>query len=225
VDDHPDDKPIDADLQNALQTDFRRANREKDLNPTETRRLVARCKNGERAAYDDLIRRFEKKVYNFAYRLCGNYDEANDIASDTFVRVYNALQNFRGDSSFITWLFRITTNVYLDERKRQRARPHQSLEEMIELEETTVVRQIEDPSPTPEQRMEKRERGDLLQDAISSLPDYQRMMIVMYHTENRSYEEIAEILDLPIGTVKSRLNRARLQLREKLEPVREHFQL
>jgi RNA polymerase sigma factor, sigma-70 family len=196
-----------------------------DENPTETRRLVARCKRGERGAYDDLIRRYERKVYNFAYRLCGNYDEANDVASETFVRVYNALQNFRGESSFITWLFRIVTNVYLDEKKRQRARPYQSLEEIIELEETTVRRQIEDPSPTPDERVQMRERADMLQAAIDSLPDYQRMMIVMYHTENKSYEEISEILDLPIGTVKSRLNRARLSLREKLEPVREHFHL
>jgi RNA polymerase sigma-70 factor, ECF subfamily len=202
-----------------------REKREKDANPTETRKLVLRVKSGERGAFDDLMRRYEKKVYNFAFRLCGNYDEANDIASETFVRVFGALPNFRGDSSFITWLFRITTNVYLDERKRQRARPHQSLEEIIELEESSVQRQIEDPAPTPGERVEKRERGDLLQAAIETLPDYQRMMIVMYHTENRSYEEIAEVLDLPIGTVKSRLNRARLSLREKLEPLREHFQI
>lgn len=204
---------------------YRAASRERDANPSETRRLVARCKKGERGAFDDLMRRYDKKVYNFAYRLCGAYDEANDIAQETFVRVYNALPNFRGDSSFITWLFRITTNVYLDERKRQRARPAQSLEEIIELEETTVNRQIEDPSPGPEETVEVRERGDLLQAAINSLPEYQRAMIVMYHTENRSYEEIAEALDMPIGTVKSRLNRARLSLREKLEPLREHFKL
>lgn len=206
-----------------LNETLRAAAKEKDLNPTETRRLVARCKRGERGAFDDLIRRYEKKVYNFAFRLSGNYDDANDVASETFVRVFNALQNFRGDSSFITWLFRITTNVYLDEHKRKRAHPHESLEEMIELEETTVVRQVEDPGPSPAERVEKQESVDLLQAAINSLPDYQRMMIVLYHTENRSYEEIAESLDLPIGTVKSRLNRARLSLREKLEPLREHF--
>jgi RNA polymerase sigma-70 factor (ECF subfamily) len=196
-----------------------------DGSTAEDRLLIARCKNGDRTAFDDLVRRYERKVYNFAYRLCGNYDEANDVASETFLRVYNALPNFRGDASFITWLFRIITNVYLDERKRQRARPHQSLEEIIELEETTVSRQIEDPSPTPAQRVEGRERAELLQAAIQSLPDYQRAMIAMYHSENRSYEEIAEILDLPIGTVKSRLNRARLSLREKLEPLRELFNL
>ena len=194
-----------------------------ELTPSETRRLVQRCKSGERGAFDDLIRRYEKKVYNFAYRLSGNYDEANDVASETFVRVFNALHNFRGDSSFITWLFRIVTNVYLDEKKRQRNRPHQSLEEIIELEEASVQRQIEDPGPTPEVQVQRLESTELLQNAINSLPEYQRMMIVMYHTENRSDDEIAAILDLPIGTVKSRLNRARLSLRDKLEPLREHF--
>lgn len=191
----------------------------------EERHLLARCKQGDRAAFDDLMRRYEKKVYNFAFRLCGNYDDANDIAAETFVRIYHALTHFRGDASFITWLFRIVTNVYLDDRKRKRARPQQSLEEVIELEETNVRRQIEDPAPTPEEVAQTRERSEMLQAAIDTLPDYQRMMIVLYHTEGRSYEEIAEILDLPIGTVKSRLNRARLSLRESLEPLREHFQL
>ena len=209
--------------QDGKQAHIEQRRREMDLNPSETRILVQRCKSGERGAFDDLIKRYEKKVYNFAYRLSGNYDEANDVASETFVRVFNALGNFRGDSSFITWLFRIVTNVYLDEKKRQRSRPHQSLEEIIELEETSVQRQIEDPGPTPEVQVQRLESTAILQNAINSLPDYQRMMIVMYHTENRSYDEIAAILDLPIGTVKSRLNRARLSLRDKLEPMREHF--
>lgn len=187
------------------------------------RLLIARCKKGDRDAFDDLIRRYEKKVYNFAYRLCSNYDEASDIAAETFVRVFNSIGSFRGDASFITWLFRITTNIYLDERKRQRSRPQQSLEELIELEETTVVRQFEDSSPTPEEHTTSRERTEILQAAIRTLPDYQRAMIVMYHMESKSYEEIAELMGLPIGTVKSRLNRARLSLRSKLASVREHF--
>ncbi len=189
------------------------------------RTLIARCKQGERDAFDDLIRLYERRVYNYAFRLCGRYDEANDVASETFLRVYNSLANFRGDSSFITWLFRITTNVYLDEKKRQRARPSESLDEMLDLEEATVVRQIEDPSAGPAEVAENRERSDLLQEAISSLPDPQRMMIVMYHMDGLSYEEIAEALDSPIGTVKSRLNRARLSLREILKPLQEHFRM
>lgn len=188
------------------------------------RLLLERCRQGDRDAFDALIRSYEKKVYNFAYRMCGNYDLANDIAADTFVRVFNSLGNFRGDSSFITWLFRITTNVYLDERKRQRSRPSESLEEVIALEESNVRRQIEDDSPSPAEHAETRERAEMLQAAITSLQYDHRLMIVLYHTESRSYEEIAEMLDLPVGTVKSRLNRARLALREKLQPLQEHFQ-
>ena len=187
--------------------------------------IIARCKKGDRDAFNELIKLYESRVYNFAFRLCGRYDEANDLASETFLRLYNSLGRFRGDSSFITWLFRIATNVYLDERKRQRARPSESLEEALELQENAVTKQFEDQGPGPHQLAELQERSDLLQAAISSLPDYQRMMIVMYHTEGQSYEEIAETLDMPIGTVKSRLNRARLALRDQLKPVEEHFQI
>jgi RNA polymerase sigma-70 factor (ECF subfamily) len=194
-----------------------------DSGINEERLLLERCKKGDRNAFDALIRRYEKKVYNFAFRLCGNYDEASDIAAETFVRLYNSLTSFRGDSSFITWLFRIITNIYLDQRKRQRSRPNQSLESMIELEENSVRRQYEDPTPSPEDHVEGRERTAILQAAIRTLPDYQRLMIVMFHVEGKSYEEIAEVMDLPIGTVKSRLNRARLSLREKLQSEREHF--
>ena len=95
----------------------------------------------------------------------------------------------------------------------------------LNQQENAVSRQFEDPRPGPDDLAQLQERTDLLQKAILTLPDYQRIMVVMYHTEGQSYEEIASTLDLPIGTVKSRLNRARLALREALQPVQEHFQL
>ncbi len=192
------------------------------INPEE-QILIDRCKKGDRSAFDVLIRSYEKRVYNLAYRLSGSYDEANDISIDAFLRVFQAVRLFRGDANFSTWLFRIVTNVYLDRRKRTRNKQHLSLEEYIELEENSVSRQIEDTAPTPDLVVEGHERQELLQKAIALLPDYQRTMIVLYHTEGLSYEEIAEVLDLRIGTVKSRLNRARLSLREKLDPVKELF--
>jgi RNA polymerase sigma-70 factor (ECF subfamily) len=189
----------------------------------EERALIERCKRGDLAAFNDLVRRYEKQVYNFAYRLTGNYDDANDVAQDAFLRVFNAIGSFRGEASFSTWLFRITTNVFLDERKRARAHPNASLDEYLELEESSVARQIEDPSPTPEAVLEQSERAEILQKAIGGLPEYQRAMVTLYHGQQKSYEEIAEIMDLPIGTVKSRLNRARLALKEKLGGLRELF--
>jgi RNA polymerase sigma-70 factor, ECF subfamily len=187
------------------------------------RLLIERCKQGERQAFDELVRKYEKRVYNLAYRLSGSYDDANDISVDAFVRVFQAIKMFRGDANFSTWLFRIVTNVYLDRRKRTRNKQHLSLEEVIDVEESTVTRQVEDPGPTPGAVVEQKERAQLIQSAIVSLPTDQRTMIVLYHTEGFSYEEIASVLELPIGTVKSRLNRARLKLREKLEPIRELF--
>ncbi len=189
----------------------------------EERALIERCKRGDIGAFNDLVRRYEKQVYNFAYRLTGNYDDANDVAQDAFLRVFNAIGTFRGDSSFSTWLFRITTNVFLDERKKAKAHPQTSLDEYLELGESSVARQIEDPSPSPEAVLEESERAQILRQAVGGLPEYQRAMVTLYHTQQKSYEEIAEIMDLPIGTVKSRLNRARLALKEKLSGIRELF--
>lgn len=185
--------------------------------------MIRRCKQGDLSAFNELVKRYEKLVYNFAYRLTNNYDDANDIAQEALIRVFTAIKSFRGDASFTTWIYRITTNVFLDERKRARAHPHTSLDEHVELEESSIVRQIEDPSPQPLAQIEEKEVGNILSQAVASLPEYQRTMVVLYHTEQKSYEEIAEIMNLPIGTVKSRLNRARLALKEILSPQRELF--
>ncbi len=187
--------------------------------------LIQRCKQGDIGAFNELVQMYEKRVFNFAYHMSGNYDDAHDVAQEAFIRVFNAIGTFRGDANFTTWLYRIVTNVFLDERKKQKSHMHTSLEDYIELEENTVTRQIEDPGPLPDHIAETGERDTLLRSAIQDLPEYQRMMVILYHTQNKSYEEIAQIMKLPIGTVKSRLNRARLALKEKLEPVRELFNL
>ncbi len=187
--------------------------------------IIERCKEGDITAFDELVGRYEKQVYNFAYRMTGNYDDASDIASEAFIKVYNAIDTFRGEANFSTWLFRIVTNLYLDERKRSKAHLNVPLDEYIDLEESSVTRQIEDPSPGPQELLEAGERAEVLARAIYDLPDYQRVMVLLFHTQGKSYEEIAEITELPIGTVKSRLNRARLALKEKLEPIQELFGL
>lgn len=183
--------------------------------------MVARARAGERRALETLVQRHYRSVFNLAFRLCGNYDDAQDIVHEAFIRVHNALPNFRGEANFTTWLYRIVKNVFLDERKKQRIRSHSSLEEMVELEDNTVARQIEDPRPGPEWEVERSDRSEIIQRAVMSLPEAQRIMIGLYHFQHRSYEEIAEIMGLPIGTVKSRLNRARLALKNKLNSSRE----
>jgi RNA polymerase sigma-70 factor (ECF subfamily) len=187
----------------------------------EDTRLVLRVRSGDYGALDELVQRHYRNVFNLAFRLSNDYDEAQDIAQEAFIRVHNALPSFRGDANFTTWLYRIVKNVFLDERKKKRIRAHSSLEEMVELEDTSVTRQIEDPKPGPDWMVERQERADVVQRAVQSLPKNQRLMIGLYHFQHRSYEEIAEIMALPIGTVKSRLNRARLALGSKLSGSRE----
>lgn len=189
--------------------------------PASDAELIQLAREGDGQAMDALVRRHYRSVYNLALRLSNNYDDAQDIVSEAFIRVHNALPSFRGDANFTTWLYRIVKNVFLDERKKQRIRSHSSLEEMVELEDNSVARQVEDPRPLPEMVVERTEQAALVQAAVMTLPKNQRVMIALYHFQHLAYEEIAEIMGLPIGTVKSRLNRARLALKEKLVGNRE----
>lgn len=194
------------------------------MTPPEDMELIERTRRGDREAFDELVRRYERQVYNLAYRLTGNYDDASDVVVEAFVRAFQGLHTFRGDAHFGTWLYRVVLNAFYDSRKRAKGPQHTvSLEQDLELEGDTLARQIEDTSPGPQELVEQREREQVLQRAINQLPPERRVLIVLYHFENLSYEEIAELLRLPVGTVKSRLNRARLALRELLEPTRELF--
>ena len=196
---------------------------EKNISRAEEQAIIQRCKDGDVGAFDELVTRFQKRAFNFAYGIAGNYDDANDVAQEAFVRVFNSIQSFRGDANFTTWLYRIITNVYLDERKKSKSHRLTSLDEYVELDENSVSRQIVDQTPLPGEIAESKERSQVVRAAINSLPDYQRIIVTLYHLHDRSYEEIAEILHLPIGTVKSRLNRARLALAEILKSEPELF--
>jgi RNA polymerase sigma-70 factor (ECF subfamily) len=182
--------------------------------------LIQRAQKGDRRAIDELVSKYQARAYQFAYRLTGNQDDAADLVAEAFVRVYTALPRFRRDSQFSTWLFRIVTNCFLDAKKKENRRPTDQLEDAwLDADARSTIVQPD----SPEETSEKAEREEIMSRAISKLPEYQRAMIVMFHIENLSYEEIAGTLDLPVGTVKSRLNRARLALREILEPYEELF--
>lgn len=183
--------------------------------------LIQACKRGEPAAWDALIRRYEKSVYKFAYTLARNYDDAADIAGQVFLRLYENIHTFRNDAHFASWLFCIVRNVYVDTCIRAPHRAHLSLDDGLEIEGDVLAREIVDPEPSPEERSIRSERQEVLRRAIRHLPQYQRKMMEMYHAEGRSYEEIARETGLSLGTVKSRLSRARQMLRERLAPMQE----
>ena len=187
--------------------------------------LIERAQKSDKEAFDALIRKHERRAYQYAYRLTSNPEEASDVVAEAFVRVYSALHNFKGQSAFTTWFYRILTNCFLDIRKKEKSRPAMSLEAALQTPDGELERQIEDPGMSPHEESERSERVRSVEAAVLELPEYQRAMIVMYHAEMMSYDEIAEALDLPIGTVKSRLNRARLSLREQLVKDEELFRL
>ncbi len=187
--------------------------------------LIEQAQGGDRQAFDALVRKHYQKAYQYAHRLTRDQDLASDIVSEAFVRICSALGSFRGNSAFGTWLYRILTNCYLDYRKRDKSARNVSLDSSVQLDTGEVDRQFESEDDSPLEIAERNAREEVVQDAIAQLPEYQQSMLVMYHVEMLTYEEIAETLDLPIGTVKSRLNRARLALRDLLAKDSELFRL
>jgi RNA polymerase sigma-70 factor (ECF subfamily) len=184
--------------------------------------LIKRCQAGESAAWDTLIKRYEPPVFKFAYSLCHSQDDADDITGRVFLRVYRNLNTFRHESSFRSWLFRIVRNSYVDMCLRAAHRRNVSLDAVpISSGEAGCSREIVDPKPGPEQKCLDSEIASLIDHAIRHLPAYQREVVQMYHIEGKSYGDIADAAGLSVGTVKSRLNRARINLRERLTPLRD----
>ncbi len=179
--------------------------------------LVAKARSGNVAAFEQLVLAYEKKVYNLAFRMMGNSEDASDVVQETFLRAFSSLRSFRGDSSFSTWVYRIVSNICLDElRKRSRQRVS-SLDEPVEGQDGEMIRQVADPSPGPEDALQRTETREQIQRGIASLQEDHRVIVVLRDVQGLSYEEIAQVLGLSLGTVKSRLNRARLALKKRLE--------
>lgn len=181
--------------------------------------LVQRCKRGETGAFDELVRLYEKKVYNLAFRLSGNRDDACDLAQEAFVRVFNAIKDFRSQSSFSTWLYRVVTNVCLDQLRSRARHPVTSLDEPLTTEKGQLPRQVTDDALDPEEELERLELKAAVQKGINSLKEEYRIIIILRDIQDLAYEDIAEVLNLSLGTVKSRLNRARLALRSVLSDM------
>ncbi|AZR73789.1 hypothetical protein BBF96_10565 [Anoxybacter fermentans] len=183
--------------------------------------LIEMFKKGEEKAFEEIVRRYQKKVYNTIYRILGNPEDANDLAQEVFIRVYRKLHLFQGKASFSTWLFTITSNLCRDElRKRQRRLKIRSLSEPIRYKDGEIEQEILDESMTPERISINRELRDEIQAVIDKLPDEQKEAIVLREFQGFSYEEIAEIVGVALGTVKSRISRARRNIREELSNLR-----
>ena len=179
--------------------------------------LIERFNNENKEAFEELIQRYQHKVYNTTFRMLGNHEDALDMAQETFIRVYKSLASFKKNSSFSTWFFRITTNICRDElRKRQRKLKTLSISEG---EEHNKIILEDDEKNNPEKISISQELSTTIQEKVNQLPTEQRMVFVLREFQDLSYQEIADILDISMGTVKSRLSRARKALREDLNKI------
>lgn len=184
--------------------------------------LVNRAKKGDSEAFSVLVQRYENKIYNLAYRLVGNHADAGDLAQETFIKLYHSIHTYRGDASFATWLYRVATNVCRDELRRQQRQKKISLDEMIE--QPGFALSSDNEQEMPEEVLEKKELQEQMQSFLLELSDEHRIVLIMREVQELSYEEIAAALDCSLGTVKSRLNRARQALKQKfLGQTREHL--
>ncbi len=172
---------------------------------------VQKVQGGDADAFETLVRRHEKKIFNLLYRWLGDYDEAAEVAQEVFLSAFRAIKRFRGDSSFATWLYRIGVNHAKNRQKSlQVARQRQQA--------TEVADAPGDPVSDPAEGVEQRERHDLVQRGLNDLDADDALIILLHDLQEVRYEEISETLDIPLGTVKSRLHRARQALRAKLAP-------
>ena len=178
--------------------------------------LVAKSKKGNLDAFEELISAYERKAYNIAYRMMGNEEDAKDMAQEAFIKIYKSIQNFREESSFSTWLYRIVTNVCLDELRKRKKDKLVPLELSIETEKGTAIVELSAERETPEDIYERVEKRHLIQNSISSLGEDYKTVIILRDIQGFGYEEIATMLNCSLGTIKSRINRARNLLKEKL---------
>ena len=183
--------------------------------------LIKKCKKGNREAFNVLFSRYQSHVINIAYGMLSNREDAYDAAQEVFVKVYRSIESFREQSSFATWLYRITANVCSDIlRKRQKSGNIVSISGYTDENKEF---DIEDESASVEENMELSERQAAVRKAISALKEEHRIIITLCDLQGMSYDEIAETLKIPPGTVKSRINRARSALKKNLTEKRELF--
>jgi RNA polymerase sigma-70 factor (ECF subfamily) len=178
------------------------------------RRLIAASLEGDPAAFGELVRRYQDRLYNTVYRLLDNADDAQDVVQDAFVNAYQSLDGFKGDSQFFTWLYRIAVNTAISHKRKQRL--------TLSIDSgRNGERQVEPPDDSdasrPEHALERAEEERRVQQALNRLSAEHRAVLILKDMEGQKYEAMAEILGVPIGTIRSRLHRARTELRELLE--------
>ena len=181
-------------------------------------KLIERASGGDPSAFNQLMAMHEKRMYAVALRMFANREDAQDCLQEAMLRIYRAIGGFKGQSSFSTWVYRITMNTCLDELRRKKNRPNTSLDNLLDQGWSPS-----DGDNVPERRAIQSETRKMLAGAIRELPEDMRSAIVLQDVQGYSYDEIAQMLDVNVGTIKSRISRGREKLREKLSKKAELF--
>jgi RNA polymerase sigma-70 factor, ECF subfamily len=173
--------------------------------------LISTAISGREASFEEIVRRYQRPIVSYIYRMLGNQDSALDVSQEVFIKVYNSLSKYSPEYKFSTWIYKIAHNAAIDFIRRN-SHYTQSLE--LENEDGTFEFQIESKRPTPEQERERTEWRTEIEGVVNRLPNGYKELILLRHSQDMSYDEIAEITNLPLGTVKNRLFRAREMMRE-----------
>lgn len=187
----------------------------------DTAELVALAKRGDMDAFEALILQHEKIVYNIAFRMMDGGEDVKDMAQEVFLKVYRNLERFDGKSAFSTWIYRIAVNTCIDEIRKRKGKQTYSLDAELEDEDGNYKKQFADEGGRPEEEMLQKElRGEVLA-ALETLSPEHKAAVILRDIRGYSYEEIAEMMQMPLGTVKSRISRGRAQLKEEILKIRE----
>lgn len=180
------------------------------------KRLIELSQKGDSNAFEKLVILYQNKIYNLCYHLTNNHTEAEDLAQEVFVKAYFGLDGFRNEADFSTWLHRITINLWINIKHKQKNPPAISLDKPVPTEEGEVVREIATTSTNPQEVLENKEFRILVYTALHSLSKEQQAVLTLREIQGYSYEEISRIMQCSTGTVKSRLSRARQALQNKV---------
>ena len=184
------------------------------------RELIARLQKRDEAAFEELIRQYEKKVYTLCFRMCGNSEDAEEAAQDAFLALWRGIDRFRQESSLSTWIYRLATNACIDTLRRRKKQSGS-----VSLDDEELFVDAVDTSPQPQETVEHRETQKLLQEGLSALPEEYRKVLILREIEGLSYTEIAESAAIELGTVKSRISRGRSLLRNFLSGNGNFFEI
>jgi RNA polymerase sigma-70 factor (ECF subfamily) len=184
--------------------------------PEHESELVRRARRGDLAAYDDLVKRYQERIYATIYHMTSNHEDANDLAQDSFIKAFQALKSFKGGSTFYTWLYRIAVNKTINFLKQRKNRTHMSLNDIDFNAEhdTDLIALISEKTPRREAGLNELQKK--MNEALLKLSEPHRLVVVLHDVQGQSHEEIAEIMDCNIGTVRSRLFYARQQMQAEL---------